>query len=43
MAESTIISWNATNWITILLMAFLGFVFLGFIVRVVQSKRAVAA
>ena len=40
MAESTIISWNPANWITVVLMVALGFVVLGAIAKVVQQKRA---
>lgn len=38
MAEQTIISWNATNWITIVLMAALGFFVIGTAVKIYKSK-----
>jgi hypothetical protein len=40
MAEETIVSWNAANWITIILMVAIGFTVLGFIARMVQAKNA---
>lgn len=42
MAEPTIISWNFPNWLTILLMAILGFAVLGMIAQVVKSRQATA-
>lgn len=41
MADSAeyILSWNATNWVTVLIMVALGFTILGAIVRIVQQKR----
>jgi hypothetical protein len=39
MAEETILTWNAANWITILLMVILGFALLGMIAKVIQQKR----
>lgn len=39
MAEETILTWNAANWITILLMVILGFAVLGMIAKVIQQKR----
>ncbi len=41
--ETTILSWNAPNWITIMLMVILGFALVGMIYRVVQSRGAAAA
>jgi len=41
-SESTIISWNPANWITVVLMVALGFVILGAIARMVQNKRQAA-
>ena len=43
MAEETILTWNAANWITILLMVILGFALLGMIAKVIQQKRQKAA
>jgi hypothetical protein len=40
MAEQTIISWNAANWITVLIMVALGFTIIGFVTKIVQQKRA---
>lgn len=40
MAEETIISWNATNWITILLMVAIGFTVLGFIAKWYQNRQS---
>jgi hypothetical protein len=38
MAEETIITWNVTNWITVILMAAIGFVLLGFLQKVASKK-----
>jgi hypothetical protein len=35
-----IITWNVTNWITIVLMAFLGFVILALLGSLFHAKRA---
>jgi hypothetical protein len=43
MAEETIITWNFTNWVTIVLMVALGFVALGFVAKVVKQRTAKAA
>jgi hypothetical protein len=43
MAEETVITWNATNWITILLMVAIGMAILGFVSKWVQSRSAKAA
>lgn len=43
MAEETILSWNAPNWITVLIMVFLGLALIGATVKVIQSRRAPAA
>lgn len=37
--EQTYISWNATNWITVVLMAAIFFAFLGLVMKFVQSRR----
>ena len=39
MANETILSWNATNWVTILIMVVLGFALIGMVAKVVQQKR----
>jgi hypothetical protein len=42
-AEETILSWNAANWITVLIMVVLGFAVLGMISQIVKQRRAAAA
>ena len=37
-AESTILSWNVTNWFTVILMAAIGFALIGLGVKLYQSK-----
>ena len=37
--NETIISWNVGNWITVCLMAFLGFAIVGLITTTVKSAR----
>lgn len=39
--ETTIITWNFTNWITIVLMALVGFLVFGFVVG--STKKFVAS
>lgn len=34
------IAWNVTNWITILLMAILGYMLLGFAAQVYKAQKA---
>ena len=36
--EETIISWNVANWVTIVLMAAIGFALLAFVQKYVQSR-----
>jgi len=46
MAESdggVILTWNMANWITIVLMAAVGFAALGFAQKVWQNRKAAAA
>lgn len=43
MAEPVILTWNVTNWVTVILMAAVGFIILGFIQKLVVKKRAAAA
>ena len=38
MADETIISWNFANWVTIIVMAALGFALLGFAAKVYQKR-----
>lgn len=37
--NETIISWNVANWITIVLMAFLGFAVVGLVVKAVNKAK----
>jgi hypothetical protein len=39
VAESTIISWNPANWITVVLMVALGFFIIGAVVKIYQKKK----
>lgn len=39
MADENIITWNVTNWITIILMASVGFFILGVIQKYVQKSK----
>lgn len=39
MAEETIITWSAANWITVILMAAVGFAILGFAMKVWQKRQ----
>lgn len=41
--DSVILTWNATNWVTVILMAAVGFFILGFIQKLVAKKRAASA
>jgi len=43
MAEETIISWNFANWLTVIIMAALGFALLGFAVKVYQKRSGKAS
>lgn len=38
-SESTILSWNVTNWITVILMAAIGFTLIGLGMKFYQSKQ----
>lgn len=38
-AEDTILSWNVTNWITVVLMAAIGFALLAVIQKIVVSRK----
>jgi hypothetical protein len=37
--DETIISWNVPNWITIVLMAFLGFAVVGFATKLLLKAK----
>ena len=39
MADENIITWNVTNWVTILLMAGVGFFVLGVIQKYIQKSK----
>lgn len=39
MAEKTIITWNATNWITVIIMAVVGFFIIGLVAGGVRRMR----
>lgn len=41
--QDNIITWNMTNWLTIVLMALGGFALLAVVTGFVKSKRAVSA
>jgi len=43
MAEETILSWNAANWITVVIMVFLGFAVLGMIAKLIAQRNGTAA
>jgi hypothetical protein len=38
-SSESIISWNLTNWVTILLMVAVGFAGLGLAIKVIQKRR----
>lgn len=40
MADETIISWNVANWVTIILMASIGFALLGLAQKFVANRKA---
>jgi len=39
MAEETILTWNAANWITVIIMVFLGFAILGMIAKFIAQRN----
>lgn len=43
MAEPVILTWNVTNWITVILMAAVGFIILGFVQKLVVKNRTASA
>ena len=43
MEGEAIITWNPTNWITVVLMVAIGFTIIGMVTRIVQQKRAAKA
>jgi len=42
MAEPTILDWNFANWITVVLMAAVGFAILGVGMKLWQKRQAAA-
>ncbi len=40
MSDTVVISWNVTNWITIFLMALLGFMIVGFVTTAYKKRQA---
>lgn len=42
MAEETIITWSFANWVSVVLMAAVGFGILGFGMKLYQNKKASA-
>lgn len=40
MADENIITWNVTNWVTIVLMAAVGFFLLAFVQKQYAAKKA---
>jgi len=43
VADETIITWSFANWVTVVLMAAVGFGILGFGMKLYQTKKAGAA
>jgi hypothetical protein len=43
MAEQTILTFNVTNWITVTLMALIGFALLAVIVKIINRKTGTAS
>ena len=41
--NENILAWNVTNWITVILMAAIGFFLLGLLLKWKQSRGAVAS
>jgi hypothetical protein len=39
MADDTIITWSVANWITVILMAAVGFAILGFAMKAYQNRK----
>jgi hypothetical protein len=39
MPDENILTWNVTNWITVILMAGIGFALLGFVQNYVANKK----
>lgn len=40
--DETILTWNVTNWITVILMAFLGFAALGLLAQLYHNQKGTA-
>jgi hypothetical protein len=43
MADENILTWNVSNWITVILMAAIGFTLLGFVKNYVAKKHLAQA
>lgn len=43
MADETLLTWNVTNWVTVILMVTLGFFILGALTKIYQQKRGKAS
>lgn len=43
MDGETIITWNATNWITVVLMVFLGFLIVGAVSQLIRKGKGQSA
>lgn len=41
-AEETVLTWNVSNWVTVVLMATIGFFLLGLAQKYYQQKNAAA-
>jgi hypothetical protein len=42
-SEETILSWNVTNWVTVILMAAIGFTIIGFGLKLYQNRSSASA
>lgn len=41
--NESILSWNVTNWVTVVLMAAVGFALFGFVAQLYHNRRAKSA
>lgn len=39
MADETILSWNVANWVTVIIMASVGFAILGFAMKAYKNRK----
>ncbi len=42
VAEETILTWNAANWITVIIMVFLGFAIVGMVGKLIMQRGGAA-